>query len=119
MGNAASGANVDKARVVRVWRTKIDPARASEYDVFARTKSVPMFRAQPGFKGVFFASDGSHRAVVTLWRDRAAVEALARSTTYHATVAEIEATGFLSGESSVELYDIDQYTPGQPDTNEP
>jgi heme-degrading monooxygenase HmoA len=93
--------------VVRIWRTEIDTTRAEEYREFARSRSLPMFRAQPGFAGVLFAGQGSERVVITLWRDLAAAEALERSETYNATVAEIQATGFLRGDSSVEVLELE------------
>jgi heme-degrading monooxygenase HmoA len=93
--------------VVRIWRTEIDTTRAEEYREFARSRSLPMFRAQPGFAGVLFAGQGSERVVITLWRDLAAAEALERSETYNATVAEIQATGFLLGDSSVEVLEVE------------
>jgi heme-degrading monooxygenase HmoA len=94
--------------VVRIWRTEIDVRRADEYREFAHSRSLPMFRAQPGFAGVLFAGQGSERVVITLWRDVAAAEALDHSETYSATVAEIEATGFLRGDSSVEVLELER-----------
>jgi hypothetical protein len=94
---------------VRVWRTRIDPARTAEYDDFARTKSVPMFRAQPGFCGVLFTSHGDARAVITLWKSRESALALHRSPTYAETVAALEDAGFLAGEQTTELVDLDGF----------
>lgn len=96
-----------EAKVVRLWRTAIDPSRAEEYDDFARTKSLPMFRAQPGFKAVVFSSHNAQRMVITLWKDWESVDALRASTTYQATVKELETSGFLSGEQVVEAFAID------------
>ena len=93
--------------IVRIWRTQIDESRAEEYRTFARSKSLPMFRAQQGFAGVLFAMSNSDRAVITLWQDTASVQALDHSATYEATVAEIEATGFLRGESTVEILELE------------
>jgi heme-degrading monooxygenase HmoA len=95
------------AQVVRTWRTEIDPSHADEYDDFARTKSLRMFRAQPGFRAVLFSSYGVVRLVVTFWQDRESVEALQSSPTYAATVNEIEGSGFLRGNQTVEAFDID------------
>jgi quinol monooxygenase YgiN len=93
--------------VGRIWRTEVDDARAEDYRDFARSRSLPMFRAEPGFAGVLFAARGAQRAVITLWRDRAAAEALAQSPAYRATVAEIEATGLLRGDSAVEVLELE------------
>jgi hypothetical protein len=96
-----------EARVVRIWRTKIDPARADEYDEFARTKSLPMFRAQTGFMAVLLTSRETERAVITLWKDWDCVDALDTSASYAATVDEIETAGFLQSDQSVEAFALD------------
>jgi|APPan5920702752_1055751.scaffolds.fasta_scaffold82812_1 heme-degrading monooxygenase HmoA len=95
-----------KAMVVRVWRTGLDTARAGEYENFARVRSLPMFQRHNGFCGVLFAAAGADRVVITLWRDRAAAAALERSDDYRATVAALEATGFLRPPQTVELLDV-------------
>jgi heme-degrading monooxygenase HmoA len=94
------------ARVARIWRTRIDASRAAEYDDFAGTRSLPMFKRHDGFSGVLFAGDGDHRVVITLWRDRDAAAALERSPDYRATVRAIEATGFLRPPQQVEILDV-------------
>jgi heme-degrading monooxygenase HmoA len=93
--------------VVRIWRAEIDVTCAEEYWNFARSRSLPMFRAQSGFAGVLFAANGAERAVITLWEDLAAVRALDHSRSYNATVAEIEATGYLRGDSTVEVLELE------------
>jgi heme-degrading monooxygenase HmoA len=93
--------------IVRIWRTRIDQARTGEYLDFAQSKSLPMFRAQPGFAGVLFAAREDERAVITLWDDLAAVEALDHSATYAATVEAIEATGVIRGSSTVEVLELE------------
>jgi heme-degrading monooxygenase HmoA len=96
--------------VVRIWRTGVDPQQISSYKRFAQSKSLPMFRAHAGFLGVFFThrDDGLH-AVITLWQDRASVEALEESPIYLQTVRELESSGLLVGESSVEVFDVEAY----------
>jgi heme-degrading monooxygenase HmoA len=94
--------------IIRIWRTQIDQTRAQEYRDFAHSKSLPMFRAQPGFAGVLFAAHAAERAVITLWHELASVEALEHSHSYKTTVADIEATGFVQGESTVELLDLEE-----------
>jgi heme-degrading monooxygenase HmoA len=79
--------------IVRVWLTGIDELRAEEYTQVANQKSVPMFRAQPGFAGVLFTARAGGRAVITFWEDHASAEALDTSATYKTTIAAIEATG--------------------------
>jgi heme-degrading monooxygenase HmoA len=95
--------------ILRIWRTGIDESCADDYAEFARTKSVPMFRSQAGFAGVIFAGRAGERAVLTLWDGRAAVEALDRSDSYKAIVAEIGAAGFLRGDSDVEVFELDAF----------
>jgi hypothetical protein len=41
-----------------------------------------------------------------MWRDLASVEALARSATYQETVEQLNATGLLVGETSVEAFEV-------------
>lgn len=94
------------AAVVRVWSTEIDGERAAEYEHFVSTKSVPMFRRQSGFVAALFCGQGRERTVITLWRDRAAIDALDSSETYRATVSAIEAAGFLQGLQRTEIFDL-------------
>jgi hypothetical protein len=93
-------------RVVRIWRTGLDESRAREYEDFASSTSLPMFRRQNGFRGVLFAGAGPERTVITLWSDHAAAAALDVSADYQATVRAIEATGFLRPPQRVELLDV-------------
>jgi heme-degrading monooxygenase HmoA len=92
--------------LIRIWRTQIDEARAPEYEAFARRRSLPMFRGQQGFAGVLFARDAASCAVISFWRDAAAVDALARSASYHDTASALAATGMLVGETSVEVFEL-------------
>lgn len=94
--------------IIRIWRTQVRERRAHEYRDFAHTRSLPMFRAQPGFLGVVFAARRAERAVISVWQDLASVDALDGSPTYRSTVSEIEATGFLDGPSTVEVLDVDE-----------
>src|SRR5262249_35719505 len=97
-----------RSMIVRIWRTQIDQTRAGEYRDFAHSRSLPMFRTQPGFTGALFAARRAERAVITLWRDLASAQALEHSSAYQATVAEIEATGFLQGRSTVEVFELEE-----------
>lgn len=81
--------------IVRVWKATIDPARAAEYEHFAHTRSLPMFRSHNGFRGCAFLRDGADCTVVTLWADSDDVTALEASDLYHETVAAIMAAGFI------------------------
>ena len=92
--------------IARLWRTRVDLTRLTEYEQFAQDQSLPMFRQQQGFLVVFFLRDDQAILVVSLWRDRPAVEALAASATYQATVRQLQATGLLLGQQSVEIFEV-------------
>ncbi|HEX8051363.1 MAG TPA: hypothetical protein VF517_00100 [Thermoleophilaceae bacterium] len=92
--------------LVRIWRTRIDATRATDYDAFAEQRSRPMFERQEGIEGVVFARNGADCAVITFWRDAAALEALAGSRSYSETVDALGATGILTGEASVEVLEV-------------
>ncbi|HEX2050153.1 MAG TPA: antibiotic biosynthesis monooxygenase [Actinomycetota bacterium] len=92
--------------IVRIWSTGVDPERVDEYLTFAQHRSLPMFHAHDGFLGVLFAESDERFATITLWRDRASVDALERSPTYRDTVADILAAGFLTGTQTVEVLDV-------------
>jgi heme-degrading monooxygenase HmoA len=93
--------------IVRIWRTRVDPARADEYERFAHERSLPMFRRQAGFRGVLFAAgDETERVVLSFWENADAVEALGRSPTYRETVDALLASGILTGEQTVEVLDV-------------
>jgi len=93
--------------IARVWRTGIDPERAGEYDAFSVERSLPMFRRQDGIRAVFFVRTLNGRAVISVWRDLAAVEALGESADYLDTVEAIRAADFLRPPWSVELLPVD------------
>jgi hypothetical protein len=50
----------------------------------------------------------SERAVISLWRDLASAHALDQSPTDRATVAEIAATGFILGPSTIDVLEVEQ-----------
>jgi heme-degrading monooxygenase HmoA len=93
--------------IVRIWRTGLDESRAEEYDRFAAERSMPMFRRQDGFCGVLFSRVADGRAVITLWRDAQAIEALDAGADYRDTVAAIGSAGFLRPPQSVEVMTVD------------
>ncbi|MHA7984328.1 hypothetical protein ACX9R5_00855 [Rathayibacter sp. CAU 1779] len=65
--------------VLRLWRTRIVVAREAEYQQFANERSLPMFRLQPGFLGLYFAGAGDERLLATLWESASAAAALDES----------------------------------------
>jgi heme-degrading monooxygenase HmoA len=93
--------------IVRIWRTGIDPARAEDYERFANERSLPMFRAQAGFRGVLFASGGeTERVVLSFWADAGSVAALDDSPSYAETAGALLETGILAGQQTVEVLDV-------------
>ena len=92
--------------LARVWKTAVDPQSVVEYERFARDESLPMFESQPGFRGALLLRDGDQCVVVTLWEDQAAIDALRDSATYQAAVEKIEATGFLRGTPTLEIFQV-------------
>jgi heme-degrading monooxygenase HmoA len=89
--------------IVRIWRTRVLPQHEAAYEDFARERSLPMFREQVGFLGVFFAKSVPERAVITLWRDQDDVRRLEESPTYRRTVEQLIQAGILDGASDVEV----------------
>ena len=92
--------------IVRIWTTRVEPTRVDEYRSFAIERSLPMFREQDGFLGVMFTESELRFAVISLWTDRRAAEALESSASYRATVAAITRAGFLTGSQGVEILDV-------------
>lgn len=87
---------------LRIWSTGLDEGRAEEYDEFALNRSLPMFRAQPGFCGLYLGRSEGRRMVFTFWENAAGAEALDNSPTYLEIVSEIAGKGFLTGASQVQ-----------------
>jgi hypothetical protein len=52
--------------IARLWRTQVDLTRLVEYEQFAETRSLPMFRQQRGFLGVFFLREHHNCLVLSL-----------------------------------------------------
>lgn len=94
--------------LVRLWAVSIRPGAEAEYLAFARERSRAMFLAQPGCLGVLFLgmADGRH-AACSLWRDAAAIEALASSPSYRETAAALLASGLLAGTPEVQVHALE------------
>jgi heme-degrading monooxygenase HmoA len=91
---------------LRIWRTALDLSRVEEYERFVEEVSRPMFKAQRGFRGVIFSRSGNEAAVLSFWEDRDAIGALGTSKTYQEAVRAIGATGFLTADSGIEVFEI-------------
>lgn len=93
--------------IARIWRTGVNPERFEDYHRFAHQRSLPMFRDQSGLVGVLFLRERADRAaVLTLWEDEAAVDEMEDSELYQQTVDDILSGGFLTGDQSVEVFDV-------------
>lgn len=92
--------------IIRIWRTQVDPSRMAEYEHFEQTYSLPMFHQQNGCLGVLFLCTEKDCAALSLWENEQAIEQLATSPTYQATVRQLQSTGLLRGEQSVEVFEI-------------
>lgn len=92
--------------IARQWKTGLKPGRIAAYETFAREISLPMFRQQEGFLGCIMSRDGDTELVLTFWRDQEAVDALAHSPIYKATVARILAANVLAGEQSTKITQV-------------
>ncbi len=78
----------------------------AEYEQYANTHSLPMFRQQTGFRGVLFLRTAHDCAALSFWEDAAAVAALGTSASYQETSHRLQATGMLLGEQSVEVFEV-------------
>jgi heme-degrading monooxygenase HmoA len=90
--------------IIRIWRTRVDEARAAEYERFARDVSWPMFRQHEGYLGVLMGREGAECVVITCWRGRADVDALAASPVYRDVVGRIRAAGFLLEDQTTDSF---------------
>lgn len=89
--------------VIRLWVTDLVAHRAAEYDSFANSRSLAMFKSLEGCLGVIFYRSSERAYVVSLWRDMAAIDALSTSDIYQRTVADILAAGFLREPQTTEI----------------
>ena len=46
--------------IVRLWKTRVDENRITEYEQNERNRSTPMFHRQPGCLGVLFLRAGEN-----------------------------------------------------------
>ena len=97
---------VEGNMIARIWRTMVDEARAEEYEIFARTVSLPMFRSQQGYVGVIMARQEETCVVMSFWKGIDDVNRLGASATYRDTVGQILSMGFLHGEQTTEILDV-------------
>ncbi len=92
--------------IVRTWQTTIDPDRVEDFEAFAKTYSLPMFRKQSGCLGVLFSREGADTTTLSFWEDQASIDQLDSSTSYQETVRRIQDIDLLRGEQTVTVYPI-------------
>jgi heme-degrading monooxygenase HmoA len=94
--------------ILHVWCARINPGRIEEYRRFEAERCLPMLRRQPEFLGVLFARQaGDRAALLTIWEDRAAVEAIESSPSYRRVVRELAGSDLLDGYQSVEVLEVE------------
>jgi heme-degrading monooxygenase HmoA len=92
--------------IARTWKTSLDLTRAHEYEEFARSVSLHMFRQQPGYVGVVMSRSGSTCLVSSFWRSMNEVETLERSASYQAVVRRILSAGFLQDPQTTDVAEV-------------
>ena len=94
--------------ILRIWRTKIDPARLEAYRRFERERCLLMLHKQPGLLGVLFLRQAEDQAAsITIWEDMGAVAALQSSPSYREITRELAESALLAGNESVEVFEVE------------
>jgi heme-degrading monooxygenase HmoA len=94
--------------ILRVWRTRINPARIDEYRRFETERFLPMLHKQSGFLAVLFLRQAEdHAASLIIWEDRGAVEAVKSSPSYQRAVRDLAGSDLLAGEQSEEVFEVE------------
>lgn len=92
--------------IVRLWTTRVAKDRIAEYEENERSRSVPMFRKQPGCLGVMFLRSSENCFALSFWKDLDSVEGLKTSTSYLEASAFYSKSGMLVGEPSLEVFEV-------------
>ncbi len=91
--------------IVRLWTTRVEKDRIAEYEENERSRSLPMFRKQPGCLGVMFLRSSENCFALSFWEDLESVEALKTSTSYIEASAFYANSGMLVGEPSLQVFE--------------
>jgi heme-degrading monooxygenase HmoA len=89
--------------IYRLWSTGVHADHVRRYRDFAQQRSLPMFRQQPGFRGVAFLQNGQEHLVLTCWSSMDDIHRLNNSESYLTTAQDLSASGVLSGGQRVEV----------------
>lgn len=92
--------------IARLWTTRIDRSRITEYAANEQNRSAPMFRKQPGCPGVLFLRSGENGVAFSFWKDLESVERLKTSQSYLDASAFYSNSGMLLGEPSLQVFDV-------------
>lgn len=92
--------------IVRLWKTQVQASSLPKYEENERTRSLPMFKQQPGCLGALFLRSEEMCFALTFWKDLAAVERLKTSKSYLEAVEFYEQSGMLIGEPSLQLFEV-------------
>jgi heme-degrading monooxygenase HmoA len=91
--------------IVRLWTVKVDPARIEQYELWERTRSLPMFAKLTGCLGVMFLRLDDSCCALSFWRDMNAVNALKQSELYVRTSQAYESSGMLVGAPILQVFE--------------
>ncbi len=93
--------------IVRVFRARVRPGKAAEFERLHRTQSLDLVRSQPGlvtwYAGRPVGSNRDEFVLVTIWRDLEALRAFAGDQIDHAIIPDDEFP--LIAESHVQHYE--------------
>jgi len=93
--------------IARLWQTEHRSGTGNGVRRFCRHVLVSHVCCIGGMSwGAFFLSTGEVRSVLSLWADRASIDALESSPLYRETVARFQATGVLREPQTVELFEV-------------
>jgi heme-degrading monooxygenase HmoA len=92
--------------LIRLWRTKLVQSRIAEFEENERNRSAPMFKQQPGCLGVLFLGTNDDCLVLSFWKDRNSVDALASSPSYRAVVDFYSSSGMLIGTPTLDVFEL-------------
>lgn len=96
--------------IARTWHARLSPGREADYDAFAGTRSLPMFRRLPGCRGVLFLGEGLDRRVLSLWTAPGAIDALTGNADYLAVSRQLAESGILASVGPIDCTLVDDAT---------
>jgi heme-degrading monooxygenase HmoA len=92
--------------IVRLWTARVEKDRMAEYEQNEDSRSVPMFRRQPGCLGVMFLRSSENCCALSFWKDLESVETLKTSTSYLEASTFYSKSGMLIGDPSLEVFEV-------------